>query len=184
MTYGDLLEKRQKLNSVNFIPTADSDFIYAVGRNKGDMDFVIKNLNKMIEPSVKFLEYQKKLDEINRKFALKEEDGTIAFVTITSSKGVQRGFKKLVGEGNPDSDYEKALAKLKIEFKPFIEEQEQKDTKYEEHLQKEVPESEYSPFVIDKSLIPDGLHPVGMEGVLHFIKKPGEKTEPAKKKTK
>ena len=69
-------------------------------------------------------------------------------------------------------------------IKRGIEEQEQKDTKYEEHLQKEVPESEYSPFVIDKSLIPDGLHPVGMEGVLHFIKKPGEKTEPAKKKLK
>jgi hypothetical protein len=184
MTYADLLEKRQKLNSVNFIPTANSSFIYAVARNKDKMDSVIKSLNKMIEPSENYKEYQRELDELNREFALKEEDGTIAFVTIPTPKGVQRGFKKLVGEGNSESKYEKALAALKEKYKEDIKEQEQRQKTYEAHLQKEVPPEDYRVFFIDADIIPDGLHPVGMEGCMPFIKEPTEGVPEERKKPK
>ena len=156
MTYGELIDKRKKLNSVNFIETANSKFVYAVARNKDKMDSLIKSLNNMRKPSDEYIKYQEELDVVNRKHALKEADGTIAFVTINTPQGIQRGFKKLIGEGNPESVYEKDLSALKARHKEAIKEQEAKERAYEDRLDAEIPADDYRIFFIDADIIPDG----------------------------
>lgn len=184
MTYGELLEKRKKLDSVNFIEKAHHSFVYAVARNKDKMDSIKKSLEKMIAYDTGYEDYLKALDEINRKYAVKDSDGTISFVTISTGKGVQRGYKKLVGEGNPDSPYEKDIKALKDKYKKEISEQEAKEKIYETRLDEEIPADDYRIFFIDHDIIPDGLHPVGMEGCLHFIKEPEEEKKEPEKKSK
>ena len=183
MTYGELLEKRRKLDSVNFIPDANNKFVYAVARNKDKMDSIKKSLEKMIKPDDAYVKYQEELDVINRKYAIKDPDGTISFVTIQTKQGVQRGYKKLVGEGNPESDFEKDIKKLKEKYKKEIEEQEAKEKIYDKRLEEEIPEDDYRIFFIDADIIPDGLHPVGMEGCLHFTREPEEEKPAQVKKT-
>ena len=170
MTYGELVIKRKQLDMVNYIATASGDFIYAVARNKQEMDPIVKATEKIKEHSTEYEKYIEELGVVNRKFALKEEDGTIAYVSyIDRILGPQRGFKKIVGEGNPESDYEIAIDKLNKKFSEAIKDQKVRDKKYEDYLKQEVPKNEYKSFMIKIDLIPDGLHPVGMEGCMHFI---------------
>jgi hypothetical protein len=171
MTYKEAINMRKNLDSVNQVNGASARFLYAVSRNKDHLDSVIKHLNKTVEASKDIQEYRKEIEKINLKHSLKDEDGSVQYTNIPMPNGMQRrAFKKIVGEGNPESEYEKEVAKLEKKFDKQISEHEAKIKKYEEMLDSDIPDGDLRLFMIDLDIVPDGLHPKAMDGIMPFIK--------------
>ncbi len=181
MTYKDVIEMRNNLDQVNHIEGADAKFVYAVAKNKRRLDQIIKDLNKMIEPSDEIIKYREEVDKINQEFAEKDPDGTVGYI-FDAQFG--RMYRKVIGNGNPLSPYSKKIEALKKTYKKDIDEHEKKEKAYKQLLKEELPEEEYRKYMIDLDIVPAGLHPLGMSGCLEFIKdtekeeeKPTEKEE-------
>jgi hypothetical protein len=167
MTYNDLIEMRNNLDQVNNIEGANAKFVYAVAKNKRRLDQIIKDLDKMIEPTEELTEYRKAIEKINQEFAEKDLDGTVGY-TFDPKYG--RMYRKIVGIGNPESAYSRKIEKLKEKYKNAIDEHEKKVKSYTDLLKEDVPEDEYRKHMIDLDIVPNGLNPVGMSGCLEFIK--------------
>jgi hypothetical protein len=181
MLYGEILKMRRNLEQVNFIQTANSKFLYAVARNKAKCDSIIKTLNTMIEPTQGIKDYRKELDELNRKYAERDVKGTIEYVYVQNSRGGQdQMYRKIVGEGNPESEYEKTLEILTAKYKDVISEHDFKIEKYNDHLRTEVSKEDSNFLQIEFKDIPSGLHPAAMDGCIPFIMEPTI-SEPEKK---
>lgn len=179
MKYGDVPKMKANLDKVNFIENANHKFGYAVAKNKEKCEQIIKTMNKLIEPSEALTEYREKADKINTKYAEKDADGTVGYVNHPT---FGRSYRKLIGEGNPTSEYSKAMAALDLEYDAAIKEHKAKVKIYTEHLEEEVSGDDNRWRMIDESLIPDGLNPAGHDGCLPFIKEEEEpvKEEPVK----
>lgn len=171
MTYKEAVNMRKNLDMVNQVNGASARFLYAVSRNKDHLDSVIRHLNKTVEQTKDIQEYRKEVEKINQKHALKDEDGSVQYTNVPMPNGMQRrAFKKIVGEGNPNSDYEKEITELESRYDEQIREHEAKIKKYDEMLESEIPDGDLRLFMIDLDIVPDGLHPRAMDGVLPFIK--------------
>jgi hypothetical protein len=161
---------KNNLDKVNFIEGADAKFGYAVARNKARAESIIRAMDKTREPSNELNEYRKELDKINLKYAQKDPDGTVGYVMLNSHGGSVRAYRKIVGDGNPDSEHGKEIAALKVEYSAVIKEFEAKTKTYEELLNKDIPEDDFRKLIIDLEIVPAGLHPDAMSGCLEFIK--------------
>jgi predicted AlkP superfamily phosphohydrolase/phosphomutase len=177
MTYKEAVTMRKNLDAVNQVAGTSARFLYAVSRNKDHLDSVIKHLNKTVEASKDIQEYRKEIEKINLKHSLKDEDGSVQYTNVPMPNGMQRrAFKKIVGEGNPDSEYEKEVAKLEKKFDKQISEHEARIKKYEEMLDSDIPADDLRLFMIDLDIVPDGLHPRAMDGIIPFIKEEVQQT--------
>ena len=190
MTYRDVIIQRNNLEMVNSLEGTNPKFTYAVSKNKRFLDSIIKLLDEIKKPSEKIEEYWRKLDEINKKHAETDESGTVLYTTITVDGQPRKAYKKVVGEGNPDSKYTKETEKLKKEFQADIDKYEKQVKAYNEMLDNELPEGELRVHWIDLEIVPAGLNQKGMDGCLPFIKdtdqpeeKPAEEKESKLKKT-
>ena len=167
MTYLEVIEMRDNLNKVNYIEGANARFLYAVAINKAKLEVIIKAMNIVVEPTPDILFYQKELDRINLRYAEKDQDGTVGYV-IHPTFG--RAFRKIVGDGNASSPYMKEVASLKETFSEEIARQEAKNRTYKDLLKMDLPAEEFQPLKIDLEIVPAGLHPLGMQGCISFIK--------------
>lgn len=157
---------KANLDKVNFIEGANPKFVYAVAKNKDKCEQTIKAMTKMIEPSEGFKNYKEEADKLNEKYAEKDMDGTVGYV---NHPVYGRAYRKIVGEGNPNSDHGKDMITLEEKYKKEIKEQKEKIKIYENHLAEEVTGDDYRWRMIDEEIIPAGLHPQGMSGCLEFI---------------
>lgn len=170
MTYKDIIIMRRNLDFVEQTKEADPKFLYAVSKMKRRADSIIETLNSIKKPSEKIEEYWKKFDELNKKFAEKDDTGTVIYTTIPVGGQQRKAFKKVIGEGNPNSNYEHECDALKDEYKNDIDIQESKNKKYNEMLDVVVPKDEFRLHMIDIDIVPNGIHPLAMDGIIWFIK--------------
>lgn len=190
MTYRDILTQERNLGFVNQIDGSNPRFGYGVSRNKDHISSITKHLSKEREPSKEITEYWEELDKLNTKYAEIDDTGTVIYVTVDLGGGQsQRGFKKVIGEGNPLSKYSQELEKLKKSHKAALDAHEAKMKAYNEMLDDELPEGEYRKFMIDLDIVPAGLHQKAMDGCYPFIKEVPEdqeekSEEPKKPKSK
>ena len=119
----------------------------------------------------KALEYLKSTDELNKKHAVRDAEGTIEYISVTGNNGrPMQAYKKIVGEGKEGSDYELDLVKLRKKYKETLDQADEKQKAYREHLNNIVPENDLKLLMIDLDIVPNGLHPKAMDGCIHFIK--------------
>ena len=180
MTYRDILIMRMNLDQVNAIDGTNPKFIYAVSRNKARLDSIIKGINEIKKPSEDIEEFWRKFDETNKKHAETDESGTVQYTTIQLDGQEKKAFKKVIGEGNPESKYSKELAKLRDEYKDQLEKYEGQIKSYNKMLDEEVPADDFRKFMIDLEIVPAGLNPKAMDGCLPFIKEVEQDEEPVK----
>lgn len=184
MTYRDILIMRNNLEQVNPIEGTNPKFLYAVSRNKARLDSIIKHLDGIKKPSEEIEEFWKKLDEINKKHAETDETGTVQYITAQIDGVMKKAYKKVIGEGNPESKYTKEVDKLKLKYQDAVDKYEGKIKNYNKMLDEELPEGDYRIFWIDFEIVPAGLNPRGMDGCLPFIKEIAEPEGPAKPEEK
>lgn len=171
MTYKDAIVMRQNLNHITQSNGSSAKFLYAISRNKDHLDSLIKHLNKIVEQSDEIRAYRREVDKLNEFHALRNEEGDIEYVNMPGPGGNPRkAFKKIIGEHNPESEYEKTLAKIDKKYADAIKLHEQKIESYEKMLDNDIPEGELRLFMIDLDIVPDGLNPKAMDGCLAFIK--------------
>ena len=171
ITYKEAITMRKNLDMVNQVAGSSARFLYAVSRNKDHLDSVIKHLNKTVEQTKEIQEYRKEIEKINLKYALRGEDGSVEYTNVPMPNGMQRrAFKKIIGEGNPMSPYEMEVTELEKKYDQQISEHEAKIKKYDELLDSEIPDGDLRLFMIDLDIVPDGLHPRAMDGIIPFIK--------------
>ena len=94
----------------------------------------------------------------------------MAYITLNSHGSSIRSYRKIIGEGNPDSEYGKTITELKQRYKEDLKLYDEKMKTYRALLDKELPAEEYHKHMIDIELVPAGLHPLGMDGGLECIK--------------
>ena len=184
MTYRDILIMRMNLDQVNAIDGTNPRFTYAVSRNKARLDSIIKHLDGIKKPSEDIEEFWRKLDEINKAHAETDESGTVQYTNIQIDGQIKKAYKKVVGEGNPDSKYTKAVDKLREKYKAQIEQYEDQVKAYNKILDDEVPDDDFRKFMIDLDIVPAGLNPRAMDGCFPFIKEIEQDEEPAEKESK
>lgn len=167
MTYNDVIKMRKDLNQVNFIPAASSAFLYAVSNNKKVCDAIITILNDLIAYSPEYKKYLKAMEELNRKYAERDKNGILYVYN-----GKEQMYKRIMGEGIEGSDYEKEYEIIRKIYDKYISDQKLMSDKYMELLKAEVEDSQLNFIMVERSAVPDGLHPAGMDGCFPFIKKP------------
>jgi len=180
-TYRDVLIMRDNLDQVNQIDGTDPKFLYAVSRNKSRLDSIIKHLNNIKKPSDEMTAFWKDLDEINKNYAEVDDTGTVLYVNVQFDGRAQKGYKKVIGEGNPDSPYTKEVNELKAKNQDEIDKYEASVKQYNTMLDEEVPEEDYRKFMIDFSIVPKGLHPRAMDGCLVFVREVPQEEKVEKK---
>lgn len=92
-------------------------FVYSVSKNMAKIEQELKLLEKAIEPSKDFLEYERKRIELNEKFCIKHPNGT----------PIREEGKYIYPEGtNPDNffvdlnkEYEKTISKREKQISEF-----------------------------------------------------------------
>jgi len=190
MTYREVLIMRKNLDEVNPIEGVNVKFLYAVSKNKEKLDSIIKHLDGLKKPSDEINEFWKKLDELNTKYAEVDETGTVVYSTAMVNGEPRKAYKKVIGEGNPDSKYTKEVEKLREKHKKAIDAYEEAIRRYNTMLDNELEEDgcdkgTYRKHMIDLDIVPAGLHPKAMDGCLPFIKDEElAETKPPDDKTK
>ena len=171
MTYKEAIVMRQNLNQINQVNGTSAKFLYAVSRNKDHLDSLIKHLNNTIEQSDDIRAYRNEVDKLNEVHAFRNEEGEIEYVNVPGPGGQQRrAFKKIVGQNNPESDYEKSIARIEKKYAIAIKNHEEKIASYEKMLDNDITEGELRLFMIDLDIVPDGINPKAMDGLLPFIR--------------
>jgi hypothetical protein len=170
MTYREILVMRNNLDLVDTIRDANPKFLYAVAKMKARLDSIMKTLDSLKKPSEKIQEFWQKLDEINKKHAETDESGTVLYTSVTMDGQHRKAYKKVIGEGNPESKYTKEVDKLKEKYKSEIDEYEANVKKYNAMLDEKLPDGELRMHFIDLDIVPAGLNPKAMDGCLPFIK--------------
>lgn len=173
---------RNNLEFIDPIKDANPKFLYAVAKMKARLDSIIKILDNMRKPSEKIQEYWKELDDINRKYAEIDESGTVIYTTTVIDGQTRKAYKKVIGEGNPESKYTKDVDKLKEKYKEDIDVYETSIKKYNTMLDEEPPKDELRLHMIDIDIVPAGLSQRAMDGCLLFIRdNPAAEPEPKEK---
>ena len=173
MKYRDVLIMRSNLDHVN-TTEGSAKFLYVVCKNKARLDTVIRDLDSLRKPSEAIEEFWRKLDEINKIFAATDESGTVEYTSVNVNGEIKKAYKKVIGEGNPESPYSKEVDKLREKFQTDIDKFEDGAKRYNKMLDEEVIEGDFRIFWIDFDIVPDGLNVKAMDGCLPFIKEIAE----------
>lgn len=154
-------------------------FSYAVSRNKQRLELVIKSLDEMATPNEEHKKFIDEREELLKEYSKKDEDGNPVIHQTPGPMGqMKKGFL-IPNVTDKSSDFNVQLEKLQKKHKKTIDEQAEKEKKYQEYLENEA--DDFEPIMVDWKLVPDGLSQQAMDGVFFMIK-PEEAKKPAIKK--
>lgn len=111
--------------------------IYVVAKNKKSLDEQIKSMEKAIEKSERFNEYERKIRELKKQMSRKDAEGKSVMIPRII-EGQKVTVPDIPGMNNPDSLYGKEFSKLTKEYQADIDEYIQQKEKYLEFLKEEV----------------------------------------------
>lgn len=146
------------------VPDMTGAFNYAVSVNLLEAQRIAPSIQKGIEPDEKMAEYDEKSKKLLTEHANKDEKGkaiTQEFI-VGNRKMIQYDIP---GLGDPESEYSKAVEKLKEEYKEVIK----AHNKKLEFLDKE--NKEFKPILILVSEIPKGLSREASNTIVPLVEK-------------
>lgn len=171
---GDGQEKMETLNDMYLFQRGlmkasrtGAKFSHAVVKNLRALNVEIEDMENIIELSGEMKEYNKKVEELNREHALKDEEGEY-ILRDTVIQGEQAKIFRIPGKGDKTSTYGKALELLKKEYKEHIDAHQKEVDEYNEYI-KDEPCTWEIPKMIDKKDVPDAAAPV-MDAIIFMIK--------------
>ena len=139
----DIYTFRKGLNLVRFSKPKPT---YAVAKNKRLVETEISDMEKAIEPTEKYREYQKKKTELDIKHAKKENNKPKLYEKKNLFTGKTDFFYDIVGKSDPNGKYNKELAKLEDTFREEIKKQEEKEEQYNTDFLEQ--ETDFAPYMI------------------------------------
>lgn len=162
-TFGDLYIFRDGLLKVE---RKGRDFSYAVNRNLRLINEEIKDLEKMREHTPEMKEYLRKVEELNKECAIKDDEGEFIY-RDGIIQGQRAKMYRIPGKNDPNSYYSKQLKKYKSQFAKTIKEQEEREQQWKEMLEKPC---SYEPYMVEFRDVPDAAAPQ-MDQLMYMIHK-------------
>ena len=178
MKYIDCLIMNAGLQHVKG-PGMKARFTYKVARNKRLIEPVIKSLDEMVKPSDDHKKYTDARQKLLKEFAKKDENGDPTMQTRFID-GRQQESYVIPGIGDDKSDFNVKMDKLKEEYEKVIDDQKEREEKYDEHLDEEC--DDFTPYMVDWNLIPENLPQEAMDGVHYMIKESETESKPKSKR--
>lgn len=168
MKNGQILLLDQELPNIN-PPNMNGWFNYAVQETIQMAASKAISIRDVISVKGDMLKYQDELNELQEKYAVRDEyDKPIKHITPIGS-GRQYEVFEIKEIDNPEGEFNVALAKLDEKYKEAIEDYKNK-LKF---LDEENPN--FEPLWIEPKMIPDGLTRNQMKAIILMIKKPEPK---------
>lgn len=143
MKRSDLYLFRDGLESADF---HNPKVVYAITKNKRLVKSEIEDMEKVIEPSKKLKEYFSKKEEIAQKYTPKENNRFKTRELFNHNTGKKTMVYAVDGEFNPQSPFNEEIGKLNEEYKGEIDDQKEKEKRYNEEFLNEI--SEFIPFQV------------------------------------
>jgi len=164
MTNDDVLFLAQTLGQVN-VPNMEPEFNYAVASNLREAEKVAKIIQDAIKPGEDFKNFEKGMQKLREKHARKDDKGK-PISTKYEVAGLPKVTYDIPNINDPNGAFNKAVTKIRDEFKETIENQEGRLS----FLEKE--NEEIKLIMVDVSDIPKGLSRRAMDGVYLMTNKP------------
>ncbi len=142
-------------------------FTYAVTKNKESLAPEVKAIRESLKPLEKYKDYEERIQELNEKFANKDKKGN----PVRFDLGQGRFAYDIPGANSSESEYSKAVDKVKKEFKDIIDKQEKKIEEDKKFLQEE---STVDIMKISLKIVPEDAPQEVMDGLFFMIKEPTE----------
>lgn len=126
---------------------------YAVNKNKRQIEEVIKDMEKAVEPSEEMTAFTKEREELAKKHCVNDEKGNPKLKRIPdpNSPGDFQTIYDIPGQNDENSKYRKDLAKVEKKHEKAVKEHEEKVRKYNEEFLDDA--TEYEPFMLPMSLL-------------------------------
>ncbi len=148
-------------------------FVQAVSLNKRKLENILESLKDMEKFSEEYTEYIKNREEVLVKFAKKDADGN-PIETISYVNGSQQMSYTIPGISDKSSPASKELKKLEDKYKEAIDGRKKQIDEAKKVLSDE---ADFKPVTVPWSMIPRGLTPEAMDGVLYMIEEEKEEVE-------
>jgi len=168
MTNEEVLFVANNLTAVD-APDMEPEFNYAVSGNLTEAERIAKKIRDALKPSDEVKAFEKKMQALREKHALKDEKGDSKFTMIPTPSGQPTKQYTIPGSESDTSPFSKAVAKLKEEYKKDTDKHEKKM----EFLEEE--NKDFKPEWIDLADVPTGLPRRAMDALFFVIKKPEKK---------
>lgn len=176
MRYIDCLIMNDGLMAVN-ASGMKARFSYAVSRNKQLLEPIVKLLEGMTKPNDEHKKFTDERQDLLKEYAKKDEDGNPMVQRTPGPNNQVRESFMIPGINDKDNEFNTKLEKIRKKHQAAIDEQADKETKYEEFLDE--PVNDFKPIMVEWKLVPEsGLTQQAMDGVFFMIKP--EAKEPAK----
>ena len=184
MTNKDCLKMIDGLNAVKQPSFADiremqnkdeymfhAKFLQVVSLNKRKLENIHESLKDMDKSSEEYIEYWKKREEVLVKFSKKDAEGN-PIITTSYENGSQQKSYTIPGFLDKNSEVSKEIKKLEDKYKDAIDGRKKQTEEVNKVLNEE---TEFKPVTVPWSMIPRGLSPEAMDGVIYMIEE--EKAE-------
>lgn len=125
---------------------------YAVNKNKRQVEVVIKDMEKAVEPDDEMTKFTKEREDLAKKHCVNDEKGHPQLKRAPGpNPGEVQMIYDIIGQNDEKSDYRKALAKVEKKFDETIKKHEAKVKKYNEEFLDDT--SEYEVFMVPLTLV-------------------------------
>lgn len=139
---------------------------YAVAKNLRKLFEIEKDLQASLKPSEGYKKFLKEKTDLLNKHAERDENGRPVKSIIETPEGLIDNYT-IKGGNAPGSPFAKDLEALKHKYKNEITQREQQVECYNEHLESE---SDFEPFMVPESLLPEkGIPQSAMNGLFFMI---------------
>lgn len=161
-----------------YIPSGK--FLYAVAKNISKLESIQKTLQKVIEEKAEFKKFLEERDQVNKQFAIKDDDGQPKLKETFFNGQMQMSYV-IDGIDSPESPYSTKVTALKKKYKAEIEERDKQIDRYNELIKSE---SEFVPFMISIDEVPLGLPAETWKSLFYIIKEEKEEKNEVSKAQK
>lgn len=155
-------------------------FVRSVSLNKKKLGPIIESLQEAEKLSDEYKEYLEKRDELLVEYAKKDKDGAPEERT-TYVGGQPRRSYNVPLLNDKTSDVSKKIKKLETANEEIIEARKKVEEEMKALLKEEI---DFAPHMVPESMVPDGLQPQAMDGVMYMIEDVDTEDPPAKPKPK
>jgi len=159
------------LREVN-APQMSMKFNYAISKNIKKLESMEKEFRNLVEMKEDYLKFMDEKEEINKQFAEKDEDGEPKKKVVNEHQGRGQLAYVVPGDGDPKSEYSKAMIKLSEKRKEAIDNRSEQIKEYNAFMEDEA--VNLNLHMIDLDIVPDGLSRDAMDAVYFMVKEPEE----------
>ena len=125
---------------------------YAVTKNKRQVEVIISDMEKAVEPDEEMTKFTKEREDLAKKHCVLDEKGNPVLKRVPGPNPTEmQMIYDIIGQHDEKSDYRKALAKVEKKFDESIKKHEAKVKKYNEEFLDD--DSEYEPFMVPLTLM-------------------------------